>query len=456
MFRATAMKRAQLLVLERDVRSVTFELGRIGILHITSSKDTEGLAVPSAQKTQDALARCDAALARVRAAAATLGVEEARAGRTGALSLEDVDAFLARVEPRLGEIEGKADRLRRESAEKSDLVGEIRRYETLTVPFSHFAQAGFLHFAVGSVPVRELPAVIEETGARAVLVPFGVEEGRQHVIAVSSRKGKWTLQGVLEKHDFQSESLEGKTVLAPVALIEQAHSQLADLDRKLAQVEEEKRLLREEEGRTLSELLGKLELERKILSAQTDFAHTWSAVLITGWVPEARLEELIDAVASVTGNRVLIEFRDPSELPDETVPTLLSHRGFFRPFEMFVTAFGVPGYLEAEPTILVAVSFLLMFGFMFGDVGQGGVLILSGLALVGLGRTRPVKDIGVIVASAGGGGHRVRLTIRQRLRLRCPDPSPLDEPLAQNGERRQRRRLVRLLRHHHPHRLRAH
>ena len=34
---------------------------------------------------------------------------------------------------------------------------------------------------------------------------------------------------------------------------------------------------------------------------------------------------------------------------------------------------------EIEPTIFVAVSFLAMFAFMFGDVGHGLVLLVTGL-----------------------------------------------------------------------------
>jgi len=46
-----------------------------------------------------------------------------------------------------------------------------------------------------------------------------------------------------------------------------------------------------------------------------------------------------------------------------------------------VLNYGVPRYGEIDPTVLFAVSFVLMFGMMFGDVGHGLTIALAGLLL---------------------------------------------------------------------------
>ena len=50
-------------------------------------------------------------------------------------------------------------------------------------------------------------------------------------------------------------------------------------------------------------------------------------------------------------------------------PTLLKNNRFSRPFEMFVEMYGVPSYEEIDPTSFLAVSYTLLFGIMFGDLG---------------------------------------------------------------------------------------
>ncbi|MFQ6793146.1 MAG: V-type ATP synthase subunit I [Thomasclavelia sp.] len=59
-------------------------------------------------------------------------------------------------------------------------------------------------------------------------------------------------------------------------------------------------------------------------------------------------------------------------------PTLLKNNWFSKPFRMFVEMYGVPKYNDADPTMLVALSYTLLFGIMFGDVGQGAILSIVG------------------------------------------------------------------------------
>lgn len=61
-----------------------------------------------------------------------------------------------------------------------------------------------------------------------------------------------------------------------------------------------------------------------------------------------------------------------------TPPTKLKENWFSKPFRMFVEMYGVPSYTDMDPTTFVAVSYSLLFGIMFGDIGQGLVLILVG------------------------------------------------------------------------------
>lgn len=66
-----------------------------------------------------------------------------------------------------------------------------------------------------------------------------------------------------------------------------------------------------------------------------------------------------------------------------------------------MTAYGLPGYRDLEPTLLFGITYLLMFGFMFGDVGHGTVLALSGLLLCRFGRAIRIHEAGRLVLLAG-------------------------------------------------------
>lgn len=62
-------------------------------------------------------------------------------------------------------------------------------------------------------------------------------------------------------------------------------------------------------------------------------------------------------------------------------PTKLHNPKLFKPFELFIQMYGLPAYNEIDPTILIGITYSFLFGFMFGDVGQGLCLLLGGLLL---------------------------------------------------------------------------
>jgi len=65
----------------------------------------------------------------------------------------------------------------------------------------------------------------------------------------------------------------------------------------------------------------------------------------------------------------------------EETPVRLSNPEFISPFESLITTYGVPSYKGIDPTIPTMLTFLVMFGIMFADIGHGLVLFLGGGAL---------------------------------------------------------------------------
>ena len=92
---------------------------------------------------------------------------------------------------------------------------------------------------------------------------------------------------------------------------------------------------------------------------------------ITGWSSDPRGETLARALRQC-GARALLHFAQPPA--DAKAPLLLSNPRWARPFELFSRALGMPAANEADPSQLLAIAVPLMFGYMFGDVGQGLVI----------------------------------------------------------------------------------
>jgi len=103
------------------------------------------------------------------------------------------------------------------------------------------------------------------------------------------------------------------------------------------------------------------------------FAH------LTGWTSDTRGDRLRMALEEASLPAVL----SLTDIPPANLvpPTLIRNLPWIRPFEFFAGLMGTPTHAAADPSPLVAIIAPLLFGYMFGDVGQGLVILLAGLFL---------------------------------------------------------------------------
>jgi V/A-type H+-transporting ATPase subunit I len=119
-------------------------------------------------------------------------------------------------------------------------------------------------------------------------------------------------------------------------------------------------------------LAGEVELQRRMSSAvrRGEFA------LFVGWAPQAAIARLAARLRALGSS--LIELPAPR---GQSPPTMLAESPVAEPFRPLLTIYGAVPYRDLDPTPFVAVTYCLMFGMMFGDVGDGLLIVLGALLL---------------------------------------------------------------------------
>ena len=173
-------------------------------------------------------------------------------------------------------------------------------------------------------------------------------------------------------------------------------------------------------------LQGEVELGRRVRLAVSHGA----AVAWLGWAPTGELPSLNEHLAG-TGAAV-VELPRPAWVEP---PTLLNPIRVEQPFRPLVQTYGTTRYSDLDPTAFTTVSFVVMFGIMFGDVGHGLVLALVALWLRGRtrGRFASLRHLWVIVLAAGLAGMAFGLLYGEFFGPTGVVPTfwldPLDEPV---------------------------
>ncbi len=141
----------------------------------------------------------------------------------------------------------------------------------------------------------------------------------------------------------------------------------------------------------ITEKLAKIknENEKKLLSVYSmlKFAHTTfdlrkyvstvnNRFYMIGFIPKAQKDNFSNLFNDVASVDCVAKPYDAN--PSLQPPVKLKNNKFTKPFEMFVHMYSLPSYGDIDPTSLVAITYTLLFGIMFGDLGQGLVLALLG------------------------------------------------------------------------------
>ena len=117
--------------------------------------------------------------------------------------------------------------------------------------------------------------------------------------------------------------------------------------------------------------------------------------ILCGWMAEDDVKKFM--AEAEQDDKVFVVVEDDHDSYFGEPPTKLENPKLFKPFEMFVGMYGLPAHKEMDPTLFVGLTYSFIFGVMFGDVGQGLLLVIVG-ALVYHFKKSPLAGI---IATAG-------------------------------------------------------
>ncbi|OQY34516.1 MAG: hypothetical protein B6241_04405 [Spirochaetaceae bacterium 4572_59] len=202
------------------------------------------------------------------------------------------------------------------------------------------------------------------------------------VVLVSLMREEKALDHLLERFHWQSHTLPSEAGASPETLLVDLEARIKSLKVDMSKkMEEGKALIRGRKDELLL-LWQNVRVNELFDQIQLEFGETGRTFLFSGWVPAKASEKVEENLRKVCGDNLYLEWlelKDMKDIRPQDVPVALSNPEFLKPFQMLVENYSLPSYGTIDPTPFTAISFLLMFGLMFGDAGQGLVILLGGL-----------------------------------------------------------------------------
>lgn len=383
----TPMKYLAAAVLDADADAVSRELLRLGVLQFVDVRSLDRSLSLRQESANDTRRRVAEVRRRVETTLATgnFPLPEHIPADPGK------DAFGPDAAERLvDEVTGEVDSLRNRQRE---LQQQIMRYEELGRQVSTYGAAsrateavggrGYLDVRAGSIPADRLGGLRQELSSYpATDVELGHSDDRVEILLLSLKRNQAAVDEIRKRYGWQEVELPGADQLPDVEpgsrvqqQLESARAEQQRVGRQVVETVEKRKPELEHAWRSLrhAELL---------LDVRSYFEHTDKTVVFSGWVPKEYVQQVDEAVRRVTEQRCYLTWHAGQEMEKTQhvkVPVRLKNPRLLKPFQMLVENFGTPEYGTVDPTILVAVAYLIMFGLMFADAGHGLVLLAGGL-----------------------------------------------------------------------------
>lgn len=169
--------------------------------------------------------------------------------------------------------------------------------------------------------------------------------------------------------------VQGTPGSAMVALKDFIHKN----ENEIASLKEELQHLASDYQVGLSQIKGELEFLYKMYDAKKYVVGLGDRVSISGFIEKTAVESLENHFRMVP--TIEVDVRPAESDKRLKPPTKLKNNWFTRPFQVFVEMYGMPTYGDVDPTLFMAITYTLLFGIMFGDLGQGLLLALIGFLL---------------------------------------------------------------------------
>ncbi|QAT39410.1 hypothetical protein EQM05_03640 [Clostridium sp. JN-9] len=283
------------------------------------------------------------------------------------------------------------DALNAKTAEKNDTEKYIEYFSYLSrldFPIDEFINLKNFNFSIYRVSKENMVKIKENYENIPSIIYKIYEENECNIImAFTPVLLKAEADRIFRSLNCEVLDIDSDFKGTPKSIVSNLKEKLIDINKEISSLNEKLDSLEKENMKKIKILDKSLELELKASEIKSNMACTNEFFYLCGWIPEDTLQRFKDSLGEIADRTIIIE-KSVDEIQDKSMvpPTKMKNNALVRPFESMVGMYGIPSYNELDPTTFLGISYMIMFGAMFGDLGQGLVFVIAGLLLKYKGR----------------------------------------------------------------------
>ena len=296
------------------------------------------------------------------------------------LGFEEANRFVGDTARELGSLIERRDTLRREINVCTENIEKAEHYVDLTLDINKVNDCEYIFTRFGKLPkdsyikldnYKENPYVEFFPCSRDDLYYWGV-----YVVPVSEAD---KIDRIFSRLYFERVEL-GDIHDTPSNYVKQQTELKTQLDAQVRTLDKEIDDYAKRHTDDIHKIFTSLCRHHAYLSIKTHACKYRKSFVLVGWIPaeyEGQVESLLSAIESVE-----VTFTNAKDEIKHSPPVKLKNPFFFRPFEYYTEMYGLPNSQEIDPSGFIAITYTLLFGIMFADVGQGIMLLIAAIIML--------------------------------------------------------------------------
>jgi V/A-type H+-transporting ATPase subunit I len=290
--------------------------------------------------------------------------------------LSRIERFIEKTYHKFEEITSNENEIKQLIQEDQDALKQVRNIKSLDISLDDLFSCRYLISRVGRLPLDSEEKLKFYDNRPFIWNSFSKDSNYSWGIYITTNEFEREVDNVFSSLYFDRIHIPDFVHGTPEEAEENLLKEIESLNKDLLKLKESEQELLERTRDRYSLFTAVLTKVSMIFEARRFVVGLGGRFSITGFMAKDDLDHLHKLFESIPS--VEIEVRPANNDKRLTPPTKLKNGWFSEPFGMFVEMYGVADYKGIDPTPFVALTYTLLFGIMFGDVGQGLVLSLLG------------------------------------------------------------------------------
>lgn len=263
------------------------------------------------------------------------------------------------------------DKMKRKLDELRKMKATIRAFSTLRTSLSQLERIRRFSVQLVVISRKDLEEIKRSIGDEGIVFSEPVSRQETVCAVISTMEKGELVERVLKAFDVLPVRIPEGYPDIPSEAFDKIKGEIVTMEKELQVHGRRLMELKADETDEIASLLEASELLREQVRRMKSPTLKRIAI-IAGYVPGKMLREFMGRF----GDYLISIQRETSE-----TPTLLRNGGYTSNFEPITLTQGLPSKEELDPTPVISIVFPAFFGLMFGDVGHGILLALTGLLL---------------------------------------------------------------------------